>query len=319
MHASPLPVVFLMGPTATGKTELALALARELPCEIISVDSAMIYRGMDVGTAKPSPQILEAVPHHLVDILDPAQRYSAARFREDALGLVEAIHARGRLPLLVGGTMLYFRALEFGLDPLPQADPAVRGEIEALAARAGWTAVHRELARLDPAAAARIHPNDPQRLQRALEVCRVSGRPLSAQHGGAPQPELPYRVLRLALMPGDRGPLRARIARRFEAMLAQGLVEEVRALQRRGDLTPALPAIRAVGYRQVWAYLEGELDHDTMVTKAVTATRQLAKRQMTWLRRYPGVVSLEPEGLDPGSVLAWVRRHTDPMAPGGLC
>ncbi|MBK1691155.1 tRNA (adenosine(37)-N6)-dimethylallyltransferase MiaA [Ectothiorhodospira mobilis] len=319
MHASPLPVVFLMGPTATGKTELALALARELPCEIISVDSAMVYRGMDVGTAKPAPEILEAVPHHLVDILDPAQSYSAARFREDALGLVEAIHARGRLPLLVGGTMLYFRALEFGLDPLPQADPAVRREIEALAAQSGWGAVHRELARLDPQAAARIHPNDPQRLQRALEVCRVSGRLLSAQQGGAPQPGLPHRVLRLALMPRDRGPLRARIARRFEAMLERGLVEEVRALHRRGDLSPALPAIRAVGYRQVWSHLEGELDHDTMVTKAVTATRQLAKRQMTWLRRYPGIVPLDPEGLNVAQVVARVRRHAQPMGPRGLC
>ncbi|MFP4160467.1 MAG: tRNA (adenosine(37)-N6)-dimethylallyltransferase MiaA [Ectothiorhodospira sp.] len=319
MPNPPLPVVFLMGPTATGKTDLALRLVRELPCEIISVDSAMVYRGMDVGTSKPSPEILGAVPHHLVDILDPAQSYSAARFRDDALGLVEAIHARGRVPLLVGGTMLYFRALEFGLDPLPEADPDVRREIEALAARSGWAAVHRELARVDPASAARIHPNDPQRLQRALEVYRVTGRPLSAHHGESPRSRLPHRVLRLALMPGDRGPLRARIARRFEGMLEQGLVEEVRALWRRGDLSPALPALRAVGYRQVWSYLAGELDHDTMVTRGVTATRQLAKRQMTWLRRYPGLVPLDPEGLDPDRVVAQVRRHVDPMANGGLC
>ncbi|SEQ44497.1 tRNA dimethylallyltransferase [Ectothiorhodospira magna] len=310
VSASPLPpAVFLMGPTATGKTDLAIHLCQSLPLEIISVDSALIYRGMDVGTAKPAPDLLAQVPHHLVDILDPAQTYSAARFREDALALMADITARGKVPLLVGGTMLYFRALDFGLDTLPEADPVIRARIDTLAARQGWEAVHRELAQVDPVSAARIHPNDPQRLQRALEVYYMTGAPLSSFHGGPRRSSLPWRVLRLALMPPDRTRLRERIAQRFRQMLQQGLVEEVATLQARGDLTLDLPAMRAVGYRQVWGYLEGRSDYDAMTVQAITATRQLAKRQMTWLRGYPGVEVLDPEHLDPNGVLARVRDH----------
>ncbi|MCG5513712.1 tRNA (adenosine(37)-N6)-dimethylallyltransferase MiaA [Ectothiorhodospira shaposhnikovii] len=303
------PAVFLMGPTATGKTDLAIRLCESLPLEIISVDSALIYRGMDVGTAKPGADVLARVPHHLVDILDPAQAYSAARFREDALALMGDITARGRVPLLVGGTMLYFRALDFGLDTLPEADPVIRAGIDALAAEQGWEAVHRELTRVDPVSASRIHPNDPQRLQRALEVYRITGSPLSSFHGGPRRSQLPWRVLRLALMPPDRTRLRERIAHRFRQMLGQGLLDEVSALRARDDLSLDLPAMRAVGYRQAWEYLEGRIDHDVMVAQAITATRQLAKRQMTWLRGYPEVEVLDPERLDPTGVLARVRVH----------
>ncbi|EHQ51114.1 tRNA delta(2)-isopentenylpyrophosphate transferase [Ectothiorhodospira sp. PHS-1] len=298
-----------MGPTATGKTDLAIRLCESLPLEIISVDSALIYRGMDVGTAKPGADVLARVPHHLVDILDPAQAYSAARFREDALALMGDITARGRVPLLVGGTMLYFRALDFGLDTLPEADPVIRAGIDALAAEQGWEAVHRELTRVDPVSASRIHPNDPQRLQRALEVYRITGSPLSSFHGGGRRSQLPWRVLRLALMPPDRTRLRERIAHRFRQMLGQGLLDEVSALRARDDLSLDLPAMRAVGYRQAWEYLEGRIDHEVMVAQAITATRQLAKRQMTWLRGYPEVEVLDPEHLDPNGVLARVRDH----------
>jgi len=303
------PAIFLMGPTASGKTDLAVRLVRQLPCEIISVDSALVYRGMDIGTAKPGPEVLAEAPHRLIDILDPSQAYSAARFREDALAAMAEITAAGRVPLLVGGTMLYFRALEFGLDPLPQADPELRRAIEAEADRLGWEALHRQLAEVDPQSAARIHPNDPQRLQRALEVYRLTGRPLSAFHGAGQASTLPYRLLRLALMPADRVALRARIARRFEQMLELGLIPEVETLHRRKDLSPSLPAIRAVGYRQVWAHLDGELDHQAMVRKAITATGQLAKRQITWLRSYPQVETLEMEGLDAQGVVERVRAH----------
>jgi tRNA dimethylallyltransferase len=303
------PAIFLMGPTASGKTDLAVQIVRQLPCEIISVDSALVYRGMDIGTAKPGPEVLAEAPHRLIDILDPAEAYSAARFRADALAAMAEITAAGRVPLLVGGTMLYFRALEFGLDALPQADPELRRAIEAEADRLGWEALHRQLAEVDPESAARIHPNDPQRLQRALEVYRLTGRPLSAFHGASQASSLPYRLLRLALMPADRAALRARIARRFEQMLELGLIPEVETLHRRKDLSPSLPAIRAVGYRQVWAHLEGQLDYQTMVRKAVTATGQLAKRQITWLRSYPQVETLEMERLDLQRVLERVRAH----------
>jgi len=303
------PAIFLMGPTASGKTDLAVQIVRQLPCEIISVDSALVYRGMDIGTAKPGPEVLAEAPHRLIDILDPSEAYSAARFREDALAAMAEITAAGRVPLLVGGTMLYFRALEFGLDALPQADPELRRAIEAQAHRLGWEALHRQLAEVDPESAARIHPNDPHRLQRALEVYRLTGRPLSAFHGGGSVSRLPYRLLRLALMPADRAALRARIARRFEQMLELGLIPEVETLHRRKDLSPSLPAIRAVGYRQVWAHLEGQLDYQTMVRKAIVATGQLAKRQITWLRSYPQVETLEMETLDSQRVLERVRAH----------
>lgn len=289
------PAILVLGPTASGKTDLAVALAERLPCDIISVDSAMVYRGMDIGTAKPDAEVLARAPHRLIDILDPAEAYSAARFRDDALREMRRIAAAGRIPLLVGGTMLYFRALTDGLSPLPERDPEVRRRIDEEARRLGWVALHERLRRLDPRAAERIHPNDPQRLQRALEVCEITGRPMSeliANAGGKP---FPYKTLKVALVSGDRERLRARIAQRFDRMLEQGFLDEVDGLFRRGDLGPHLPSIRCVGYRQAWAYLAGELTYDQMVERAVTATRQLAKRQMTWLRGDPPRVQFDPE------------------------
>lgn len=289
-------VVFLMGPTASGKTELSLALAKRLPLEIISVDSAQVYRGMDLGTAKPEAEVLAAVPHHLLDIRDPSDPYSAAEFRRDAQGLIPEILARGRLPLLAGGTMLYFRALEYGLDELPRADPAIRAGLAEALAEQGLAALHQRLARLDPESAARIHVKDTQRILRALEVQAQTGQPLSRlqQARGA---EFPWPLVKLALAPWSRDELRERIARRFDLMLAQGFEAEVRQLWVRGDLNPELPAMRAVGYRQMLAYIRGEIDHATMREQAITATRQLAKRQMTWLRSWPGVQWLEREPL----------------------
>ena len=290
MNASSATSAFaicLMGPTACGKTELALCLAQTLPVEIVSVDSALVYRGMDIGTAKPDLEQRARVPHHLIDILDPTERYSAARFRADALSCMAEITARGRLPLLVGGTMLYFRALKEGLDPLPQADARLRAEIDARAARAGWPALHAELARLDPSTAARLRPTDAQRIQRALEVCLVSGRPMSELLGGA-RNALPYRLLEIALLPSDRAVLHRRIAQRFAAMLAAGFLDEVRRLRATYPLHPDLPSMRCVGYRQAWEHLEGDTDYASFVAQAVAATRQLAKRQMTWLRSWQG-------------------------------
>ena len=273
--------VCLAGPTAAGKTAVALAFARRHPVEIISVDSALVYRGMDIGTAKPSAEELAAVPHHLIDILDPNQAYSAARFVTDAKRLIAEIGARGRLPLLVGGTMLYFKALREGLDAMPEADAALRARLDERAAADGWPALHAELARVDPATAARLAPNDGQRIQRALEVWQLSGRPLSAWHGAArpPAPELPL----VALEPASRGWLHARIAERFDAMLAAGFVDEVRRLRERGDLRPDLPSMRCVGYRQAWAALDAG-DLGGLREAGIAATRQLAKRQLTWLR-----------------------------------
>jgi len=273
-----------MGPTASGKTDLAVSLVERLPFEIISVDSALVYRGMDIGTAKPDVDTLARAPHRLIDIIDPAEAYSASRFREDALREMAEITAAGRIPLLVGGTMLYYRALEQGLSRLPEADAATRARIEAEAAERGWKAMHDRLAEVDPAAAERIHPNDPQRLTRALEVYELSGRPMSELWVEIDQPALPYRLIKMAVAPTDRIELHERIGRRFRLMLEQGLVEEVEALYRRGDLSPELPSIRCVGYRQVWQYLEGELSYDEMSYRGIVATRQLAKRQFTWLR-----------------------------------
>ncbi len=277
------PAVCLTGPTAAGKTRLALALAERHPFGIISVDSAQVYRGMDIGTGKPDRRTLARFPHRLVDIRDPARPYSAAAFRRDALREIEAVRAEGRTPLLVGGAMLYFKALRDGLAELPAADPAARRGIEELAARRGWAGVHEELAKVDPESARRIHPNDPQRLQRALEVFRTTGEPLSGLHraAGGPPP-VPLRFF--ALMPEDRGELNGRIARRFRSMLDRGLVGEVAALRRRGDLHPGLPSIKSVGYRQVWHHLDGGSDYDAMTERSIIATRQLAKRQLTWLR-----------------------------------
>jgi tRNA dimethylallyltransferase len=286
----------LAGPTASGKTAVALALARELPLEVISVDSALVYRGMDVGTAKPTAAERAAVPHHLIDLIDPAEAYSAARFVADATRIAAEVHARGRLPLLAGGTMLYFRALRQGLDAMPPADPALRAALDARAAREGWPALHAELARVDPATAARLAPHDRQRIQRALEVWQLSGRPMSQwQQGVAAEAPVPAWPL-VALEPSSRGWLHARIAERFDAMLGAGLVDEVRALRARGDLHPGLPSLRCVGYRQVWAALDTGLESPeatphawaAMRDAAIAATRQLAKRQLTWLRSMPG-------------------------------
>ncbi|WP_417704670.1 tRNA (adenosine(37)-N6)-dimethylallyltransferase MiaA [Pseudomonas sp.] len=302
------PAIFLMGPTAAGKTDLALELARVLPCDLISVDSALVYRGMDIGTAKPERVVLDAFPHALIDIRDPAESYSAAEFRADALAAMAESAARGRIPLLVGGTMLYYKALLEGLADMPSADPAIRAELEARAAVEGWEALHRELAEVDPQSAARIHPNDPQRLTRALEVYRVSGQSMTEhrlrQAAGNPDAgtsgagQLPYTVAQLAIAPAQRQVLHDRIAQRFRVMLEQGFVEEVEALRRRSDLHAGLPSIRAVGYRQVWEYLDGELSRDDMVERGIIATRQLAKRQFTWLRGWENLHWLDSLACD---------------------
>lgn len=283
-HAQSPPAIFLMGPTASGKTDVAVRLVRDLPCEIISVDSALIYRGMDIGTAKPEAAVLARAPHRLIDILDPAESYSAARFREDALREMADISGAGRIPLLAGGTMLYFRALQYGLSELPEADAITRERLEGEARRLGWEAMHARLAQVDPASAARIHPNDPQRVQRALEIYELTGEPMSLMQARQRQEELPYRLIKIALMPEDRAALHARIAWRFDDMLARGFIAEVENLRARGDLTLQMPSMRAVGYRQVWEYLDGKYDFEQMRHKGIVATRQLAKRQLTWLR-----------------------------------
>ena len=285
--------ILLMGPTASGKTALAVDLVEHLGCEIVSVDSAMVYRGMDVGTAKPGPDLLSAAPHRLIDILDPSESYSAARFRADALNAMDEIVAVGRVPLLVGGTMLYFDALQHGLSDLPQADPELRAGLDARAAREGWPALHAELAGLDPAAAARIHPNDPQRIQRALEVCYISGRTLSELQAQPAVESGEYRYVKLALAPVERVVLHEIIAQRFRSMMDNGFLEEVADLKRRGDLHPGLPSMRAVGYRQLWQHLDGECGLDEAVRRGVVATRRYAKRQLTWLRSEPEVTWFE--------------------------
>jgi len=275
--------IFLMGATATGKTALACALADRFPLGLVSVDSALVYRGLDIGAAKPDAKTLARYPHRLVDIRDPSEPYSAAEFRADALDAMDEIASAGRVPLLVGGTGLYFRALATGLSELPEADPDVRARLAAEAMREGWPAMHAKLRALDPPTAERIRASDAQRVQRALEVIEITGRPLSEQIGGAPS-RPPWKILKLALVPEDRAALHARIAERFDAMLAAGFLDEVRKLRRRDDLDADLPAIRAVGYRQAWLHLEGKLDAPTFREQAIFATRQLAKRQITWLR-----------------------------------
>lgn len=296
------PVIFLMGPTASGKTALAIELVKRLPCDIISVDSALIYRGMDIGTAKPTAEELAQAPHRLLDIRDPSQAYSAADFRQDALREIEAIVAQGRIPLLVGGTMLYYKALLEGLSPLPAADPVIRQAIEAEASLSGWETLHAQLQSIDPVAAARIHPNDPQRLSRALEVYRISGQTLTelTQTKGE---QLPYRTLQFAIAPTDRELLRQRIAERFHLMLSQGFEQEVRALYERGDLNADLPSIRCVGYRQMWEYLDGQISYDEMVYRGIVATCQLAKRQMTWLRSWQNVTWLETGAINNADII----------------
>lgn len=276
-----------MGPTASGKTDLAIALCQQLPCEIISVDSALIYRGMDIGTAKPTAAELAKAPHRLIDICDPAESYSAARFRRDALSQMAEISAAGKVPLLVGGTMLYFKALLQGLASMPAADPQVRQAIEQDAKHHGWPYVHQQLAAVDPESAARIHPNHSQRIERALEVFRVSGVTMTEMHRQQSLQRPTHHFTQLAIAPLERSVLHERIARRFNVMMEQGLIDEVIALRRRGDLHPDLPSMRSVGYRQVWQFLDGELDRREMIERGIIATRQLAKRQMTWLRSWP--------------------------------
>ena len=301
-----------MGPTASGKTALAVSLVERFPLEIISVDSALVYRGMDIGTAKPDAATLARAPHHLLDIRDPTEAYSAAAFCDDARRLMADIVARGRVPLLVGGTMLYFRALLQGLDDLPRADATLRTQLEAEAAARGWPALHAELAVVDPATAARLAPNDSQRIGRALEIFRLSGTPMSALLDQA-RADLPYRVLQLALVPSDRAVLHQRIADRFDAMLAGGLLDEVETLRRDYVLKPDLPSMRAVGYRQAWAYLDGDIDMKALREQGIAATRQLAKRQLTWLRSWPDAVELDclAEDLE-AQATARVARHLHP-------
>lgn len=295
------PIPLIMGPTASGKTGLSLQLAEALaqrgrPVEIITVDSAQVYRGMDIGTAKPEPAMRAMVPHHLIDILDPVEPYSAARFGADALRLIHEIRSRGREPLLVGGTMLYFRALTRGLSDLPAADPEIRARLEALAQREGWPAMHARLAARDPTTAARLHPNDRQRIQRALEVVEGTGQTLSTLQGSGVGCGLPF--VKLALMPPDRAVLHRRIEQRWSSMMAAGLVEEVERLRARGDLHPELPSIRAVGYRQLWDYLDGGVTLAETQARALAATRQFAKRQITWLRSEHDLCWINPEDPD---------------------
>lgn len=279
-------ILCLMGPTASGKTALALEIAKQIPAEIISVDSALVYRQMDIGTAKPTPEELAIAPHHLIDIIDPLENYSAADFRTDALALIPQIIAKGRLPILVGGTMLYYKALIEGISPLPEADADVRQDIECDAERIGWDGLHQQLAEFDPVSAARIHPNDPQRINRAIEVYRLTGKSMTELTETKGEP-LPYQVRQFAIAPHERSMLHERIAQRFELMLQQGFEQEVRQLHQRGDLHPGLPSIRCVGYRQMWEYLDGLVTYDEMVYRGIAATRQLAKRQLTWLRSWP--------------------------------
>jgi tRNA dimethylallyltransferase len=282
----------LLGPTASGKSRLAMQIAAQFAgshrIEIVSVDSAQVYRGMDIGTAKPSPAERRAVPHHLIDLLDPTERYSAGRFREDAIRTVAEIHGSGGIPLFVGGTMLYYRALSQGLDELPAANPDIRAQIDLEASRRGWPALHAELAAADPATAARLNPGDAQRIQRALEVYRLTGKPISAFQNKS-KVELPFELKAFSLAPEDRAELHRRIAERFDAMLKAGLVEELAALRKRFDLKPELPSMRCVGYRQAWAFLDGNINGKELRETGIAATRQLAKRQLTWLRSLPGI------------------------------
>ena len=297
-HSEHKPLaIFLMGPTASGKTDLAIQLRQQLPVEVISVDSALIYRGMDIGTAKPSKAELALAPHRLIDICDPSESYSAANFRTDALREMQEISAQGKIPLLVGGTMLYYKALLEGLSPLPSADEKVRSEIEAKAALIGWGGLHQELSKIDPISAQRINPNDSQRINRALEVFYLTGKTLTeltAQKGEA----LPYDILQFAIAPEQREVLHLRIEQRFHKMIELGFQQEVEKLYRRPDLNENLPSIRCVGYRQMWEYLRSDYDHDEMVFRGICATRQLAKRQITWLRGWTSPIqwldSLQP-------------------------
>ncbi len=287
------PAIFLMGPTASGKTGVAVELAQQLPVELISVDSALVFRDMDIGTAKPDAATLARAPHHLIDIIDPTQTYSAAAFRKDALRLMADITSRGKVPLLVGGTMLYYKALREGLSPLPQADATLRAELDDEIARHGIEALHARLAAVDAETAARLHSTDTQRVQRAMEIYRASGKPMSELIKRQEQDPLPYDILSIALIPSDRSVLHDRIASRFEKMLSEGLVDELRGLRDRYPLHRDMTSMRCVGYRQAWEYLEGEIDEAGLMEKGIAATRQLAKRQLTWLRSMPENIELD--------------------------
>ncbi len=307
-------VICLMGPTASGKTALAVDLVQQRRFQIVSVDSAQIYQQMDIGTGKPEQDILDIAPHRLIDFIDPGLPYSASQFRADAFREIDEILDVGDIPLLVGGTMLYFRVLRDGLADMPHADPGVRAQIEQFAAEEGWAAVHRQLAEVDPESAGRIHPNDPQRLQRALEVYRVSGQTMTSLHSGMTKErevENPYNLHFFAIQPEDRGVLHGQIEARFRQMLEEGLVEEVQALHSRGDLNHQLPSIKSVGYRQVWQYLEGEIDYEAMVEKSIIATRQLAKRQLTWLRSWSDLQSLSDSSAQS---VQRVLKYTDTIS-----
>ena len=295
--------LFIMGPTATGKTDLAIACAEQFDMDIVSVDSALVYRDMDIGTAKPDAPTLLRAPHKLVDIIDPAESYSAGQFREDALQEMQASTAAGKIPCLAGGTMLYFNTLQKGIANLPETDPEIRQRLLDESQKNGMESMHARLAQVDPESAQRLHPNDPQRILRALEVFEISGKTLTAHWAEQSKHVLPYRVIKIALVPPDRIELRKRIEQRFDAMLVAGLIDEVKALYHRKDLSLDTSSMRAVGYRQVWLYLEGQYDYDTMRDKAITATAQLAKRQMTWLRSEADCNFINPETLNVGKVL----------------
>lgn len=314
-HKLRYPAVCLLGPTASGKTALAIEIVKRLPCEIINVDSAQIYRGMDIGTGKPDAATLAVAPHRLLDFLDPALAYSASQFRSDALREMADIQRSGRIPLLVGGTMLYFKALRDGLAQMPGADALVRQRIADMAQSSGWAHVHAQLQEVDPESAARIHPNDPQRLQRALEIFLVSGKSMTQWHlESRAEPglaDIPFDLQFLSIQPGSRGVLHDRIAARFLRMIDDGLVDEVQRLRARGDLTLALPSMRAVGYRQVWQYIEGELSFDGMVEQGIIATRQLAKRQITWLRSWENLRDFDSENPE---TLELVLKFVDRIA-----
>ncbi|MCF2949032.1 tRNA (adenosine(37)-N6)-dimethylallyltransferase MiaA [Paraglaciecola aquimarina] len=292
--------IFLMGPTASGKTDLAIKLCEQLPCEIISVDSALIYKGMDIGTAKPTSEELAKAPHKLIDILDPAQSYSVAEFRRDALVAMQEITARGNIPLLVGGTMMYYKALVDGLSPLPESDVQIRDQISQQAADLGWQEMHNKLAKIDPVSAKRIHPNDPQRLVRALEVYELTNKSMTDLMA-TKSPPIPYEIKQFSIAPQDRSVLHERIALRFQLMIDAGFQQEVELLKKRADLHLDLPSIRCVGYRQMWQYLEGEFDFDEMRNKSIAATRQLAKRQLTWLRGWENIYTLDTFANDNSS------------------
>ncbi len=298
------PAIFIMGPTASGKTDLAVNLVDKYPCELISVDSALVFKGMDIGTAKPDEETLRRAPHKLISFLDPSESYSAADFRRDALAEMKTATEAGKVPVLVGGTMLYFRALEQGLADMPDANPEIRAKLTQEAEANGWQSLHDRLAQVDPESAARIHPNDPQRLQRALEVYEVSGVSMTELHKRAAVNAFPYRLLKIALIPSDREWLRKRAELRFDLMTEAGFIGEVKALYERGDLHENLPAIRSVGYRQAWDYLTGKVNYEEMRSRAIIATRQLAKRQLTWLRSEQGITTHDPLNNDTSSILA---------------